>query len=56
VLLIVLVVQFGFWDTLAGILGAVGMIIVLVLLVGAILAAAGLIVLRRLRGGSARHG
>lgn len=48
-LLAVLVVQFGFWDTLQGILGGIGIIVLLVLTVAALAAAVITLVSRRFR-------
>lgn len=48
-LLVVLVAQFGFWDTLQGVLGAAAMLVLLVLLLAAILGLSGWYALRRLR-------
>lgn len=49
-LLVILVAQFGFWDTLQGILGAAGMIILLVAVVAAAAWAAVRLAYRRVRG------
>ena len=49
ILLIVLVAQFGFWDTLSAVLGGIGIIVLLLVTAGAILALAGAMVMRRLR-------
>lgn len=48
-LLVVLIAQFGFWDTLQGVLGAAAMLVLLVLLLAAILGLGGWYALRRLR-------
>ena len=50
ILLIILVAQFGFWDTLSAVLGGIGIVILLVFTVGAVLALAGALLMRRLRG------
>ncbi|MET4701553.1 putative membrane protein [Constrictibacter sp. MBR-5] len=50
ILLIILVAQFGFWDTLSAVLGGIGIVILLVVTVGAVLALAGALLMRRLRG------
>ena len=49
ILLIVLVAQFGFWDTLSAVLGGIGIIILLIVTAGAFLALAGSMMLRRFR-------
>ena len=41
VLLVILIAQIGFWDTLGAILGAAAMLVLFVLLAGALLALAG---------------
>lgn len=46
-LLILLVASFGFWDTLAAILGATGIIILMLLLGAGALAAGGISLYRR---------
>ncbi|MFN4090469.1 MAG: hypothetical protein ACK4QW_15695 [Alphaproteobacteria bacterium] len=48
-LLIVLVAQFGFWDTLTAVLGGIGIFILLVATIGALAALAGAMMLRRFR-------
>ena len=48
-LLAVIIAQVGFWDTLGGILGAVGMIILLVLLIAAVALLIGYSSYRRIR-------
>ena len=48
-LLALLVIQFGFWDTFAGILGGVGIIFLVVLTAAAALVLAGMLALRRTR-------
>lgn len=50
VLLVILVAQFGFWDTLQGIIGAAAMVVLLVALLLALAGLGGWYVLRRLRG------
>lgn len=47
--LVVLIAQIGFWDTLSAILGGVVMIVLLIVLAAALLALAGVLILRRLR-------
>lgn len=49
ILLVILIAMFGFWDTLAAILGATLMIILLVVLAAAILGLAGVLFSRRRR-------
>ena len=49
VLLIVLVAQFGFWDTLSAVLGGIGILILLIATVGALIALGAVMVVRRLR-------
>lgn len=48
ILLAFLVAQFGFWDTFAGILGGIGIIILVVLTGVALLAVMGVLALRRM--------
>jgi hypothetical protein len=48
-ILVILIAQIGFWDTLSAILGGVLMIVLLVLLLVALVAVGGLLALRRLR-------
>lgn len=48
-LLVILIAQFGFWDTFQGVLGAAAMLVLLVLLVAAILGLGGWYMLRRVR-------
>lgn len=50
ILLIILVAQFGFWDTLSAVLGGIGIVILLIVTAGAVLALAGALLMRRLRG------
>lgn len=50
ILLIVLVAQFGFWDTLSAVLGGIGIVLLLIVTAGAFLALAGAIAVRRFRG------
>ena len=50
ILLVLLIAQFGFWDTLSAILGGVAMIVLLVLLLAGIVLLAGRYALRRLFG------
>ena len=47
--LVILIAQIGFWDTLAAILGGVAMIVLFVLLAIALLALVGVLMARRLR-------
>lgn len=46
-LLVILVAQIGFWDTFAAVLGAVGVMLLLVLLAAAIAALSGFYLYRR---------
>lgn len=46
-ILAALVATFGFWDTVQGILGAIGVLILLTVLVGALIAASGALLWRR---------
>lgn len=48
-LLVLLIAQVGFWDTLGAVLGAAAMMLVFVLLVAAFLGAAGYYFLNRFR-------
>jgi len=48
-IVVILIAQIGFWDTLSAILGGVLMIVLLVLLLAGLLALGGLLALRRLR-------
>lgn len=50
-LLAVLVATFGFWDTVQGILGAIGVVILVILLIAGLLAAVGALMWRRARRG-----
>lgn len=50
VLLAALVATYGFWDTLSALLGAVGILVLAVLLVGATLGVGGYVMWKR-RGG-----
>jgi hypothetical protein len=50
-ILIVLIAQIGFWDTLGAVLGGVAMIVLLVLLAGALLVLGGRYLLTRARRG-----
>lgn len=47
ILLIVLIAQFGFWDTLTAVLGGIGIVILLIVTAGALVALAGAMILRR---------
>jgi hypothetical protein len=48
-ILVILIAQVGFWDTFSAILGGVAMIVLFVLLAIALLALAGVLVIRRVR-------
>jgi hypothetical protein len=48
-LLVILIAQFGFWDTFQGVLGAAAMVVLLVLLLVAIIGLGGWYALQRLR-------
>ncbi len=48
-LLVILIAQIGFWDTLGAILGAAAMLVMFVLLAGALLVLAGYVLMRRIR-------
>ncbi|HLT77769.1 MAG TPA: hypothetical protein VKZ87_10305 [Ferrovibrio sp.] len=48
ILLAFLVAQFGFWDTFAGVLGGIGIIILVTLTAAALLVVMGAVVLKRL--------
>ena len=50
-LLAVLVATFGFWDTVQGILGAIGVVILVALLIAGVLAALGAMWWRRFKRG-----
>ena len=47
--LVIMIAQLGFWDTFSAILGGVAMIVLFVLLAIALVALAGMLLLRRLR-------
>ena len=47
--LVILIAQLGFWDTLAAILGGVAMIVLFVLLAVALVALVGVLIFRRIR-------
>ncbi len=49
ILIVILIATVGFWKTLGAILGAVGMIVLLVLLLAAAIAIGGAIAVKRLR-------
>ena len=49
VILVILIAQLGFWDTFSAILGGVAMLVLFVLLAIALVALAGLLLVRRLR-------
>jgi hypothetical protein len=48
-ILVILIAQLGFWDTFSAIIGAAAMIVLFVLLAIALVALAGLLLIRRLR-------
>lgn len=50
IILVILIAQIGFWDTLQAILGGAAMLVLFALLVIAGLAIAGALILRRFRG------
>ena len=50
VLVVVLVAQIGFWDTLGALLGATAVIALFVLILLAAIVVAGLLIFRRVRG------
>ncbi|MCC2688417.1 MAG: hypothetical protein K0S21_1220 [Rhizobiaceae bacterium] len=49
IVLVVLIAQIGFWDTLGAVLGAAAMIVLLVVLVGAAVAIGGYMLFQRVR-------
>jgi hypothetical protein len=49
VILVILIAQIGFWDTLSAILGGVLMIVLLILLLAGLVALGALLAVRRLR-------
>jgi uncharacterized membrane protein len=49
VLIAILIAQIGFWDTLGAILGAVGVLVLFVLIFAAALVVAGYLVFRRVQ-------
>jgi hypothetical protein len=49
ILLVILIAQLGFWDTLGAVLGAAAMIVLFVLLAGALVVLAGYLLMRRFR-------
>jgi hypothetical protein len=49
VVLVILIAQLGFWDTLVAVLGAGVMFVLLVLLAAALLVLVGMLLVRRLR-------
>ncbi|MGE3742359.1 MAG: hypothetical protein AB7I59_22955, partial [Geminicoccaceae bacterium] len=51
-ILAALVAQFGFWDTLQGVLGAAAMLVGFVVLLVALLGLGGWYAMRRVRGGA----
>ena len=48
ILLVILIAQIGFWNTLGAILGAAAMMVLLVVIVAAIVVVGGLFVVRRM--------
>ena len=50
IILVILIAQIGFWDTLAAILGGVAMIVLFVLFAVALVALIAVLLLRRIRG------
>lgn len=48
-ILVILIAQVGFWDTFSAILGGVAMIVLFMLLAIALLALAGVLLIRRMR-------
>ena len=48
-ILVIMIAQLGFWDTLSAILGGIAMIILFLLLAIALVALVGVLVFRRLR-------
>ena len=48
-ILVILIAQVGFWDTFSAILGGVAMIVLFVILAIALLALAGVLLIRRMR-------
>jgi hypothetical protein len=49
VLVVILIAQIGFWDTLGAILGAAAILVLFVLLAGAVVVLAGYLLVRRFR-------
>jgi hypothetical protein len=49
-ILVIMIAQLGFWDTLQAILGGVAMLVLLVLLAVALLGVAAAMIFRRMRG------
>lgn len=49
-ILVVLIAQIGFWDTIAAVIGGIAAILLLFLLVMALVALVGVLAFRRLRG------
>jgi hypothetical protein len=49
IILVILIAQIGFWDTFAAILGGAAMLVLFVLLAIALVALAGMLMVRRLR-------
>ncbi len=49
ILLVILVVQIGFWDTLGAVFGAIGVMILFVVILAAILGLTGYLVYARMR-------
>jgi hypothetical protein len=53
-LLVILIAQLGFWDTFSALLGGIAMLVLFVFLAVALVALAGMMLLRRLRRRRAR--
>ena len=49
ILLIILIAQFGFWNTLSAVLGAVAMLVLLGIIIVALLAVGGYLAIKRMR-------
>lgn len=47
IILVILVAQIGFWDTFASVLGAIGVVLLLILLAGLLIALTGVYLYRR---------
>ncbi len=50
VLIVILIAQIGFWDTLGAIFGAVGVVVLFVVILAAVVALAGWLAVQRMRG------